>query len=84
MKIYYVKDTLSGQVVHCFLAENIEVANRTIRNMMDSLIKNNNVSAVSTFKDCWLYESEIDLSKKMIEIINLMPSDSVEKDEKKA
>ena len=81
MKIYYVKDTLSGQVVHCFLAENIEVANRTVRNMLDSLIKNNNVSAVSTFKDCWLFESEIDLSKKMIEIINLIPSDSV-KDEK--
>ena len=81
MKIYYVKDTLSGQVVHCFLAENIEVANRTVRNMLDSLMKNNNVSAVSTFKDCWLYESEIDLSKKMIEIINLIPSDLV-KDEK--
>ena len=81
MKIYYVKDTLSGQVVHCFLAENIEVANRTVRNMLDSLVKNNNVSAVSTFKDCWLYESEIDLSKKMIEIINLIPSDSA-KDEK--
>ena len=83
MKIYYVKDTLSGQVVHCFLAENIEVANRTVRNMMDSLIKNNNVAAVSTFKDCWLYESEIDLSKKMIEIINLIPSD-IKQDEKKA
>ena len=83
MKIYFVKDTLSGQVVHCFLAENIEVANRTVRNMMDSLIKNNNVAAVSTFKDCWLYESEIDLSKKMIEIINLMPTETV-KDEKKA
>ena len=74
---------MSGQVVHCFLAENIEVANRTVRNMMDSLIKNNNVAAVSTFKDCWLYESEIDLSKKMIEIINLIPSETV-KDEKKA
>ncbi len=82
MKIYFVKDTLSGQVVHCFLAENIEVANRTIRNMLDSLIKNNNVSAVSTFKDCWLYESEIDLSKKMIEIINLIPSESTKQDEK--
>ena len=83
MKIYYVKDTLSGQVVHCFLAENIEVANRTVRNMMDSLIKNNNVAAVSTFKDCWLYEAEIDLSKKMIEIINLIPTDPIQ-DEKKA
>ncbi len=51
--------------------------------MMDSLIKNNNVAAVSTFKDCWLYESEIDLSKKMIEIINLIPTETV-KDEKKA
>lgn len=82
MKIYYVKDTLSGSVVHCFLAENIEVANRTVRNMLDSLIKNNNVSAVSTFKDCWLYESEIDLSKKMIEIINLIPSEATKQDEK--
>lgn len=71
MKIYVLKDKMTGTLINCFMSENCESAMRTMRVMIDSYTANGNEPILAVIKDCDLFEVEFDGSKKIIEVSQL-------------
>lgn len=71
MKIYVLKDKLSNSIVNVFLGENIDVALRSVKSMIESFVNANNSGALIQLKDCDLHEINF-IENKIIEVKDLI------------
>lgn len=63
MKLYLIKDKVSGNIISTRTAENLDVFKRYLISNRIDLVKENNHSSLRLLKDCEVYEVLILLGK---------------------
>ena len=59
MKLYLIKDKISGNIISTRTAENLDVFKRYLISNRIDLVKENNHSSLRLLKDCIVYECTI-------------------------
>lgn len=74
MKLYLIKDKVSGNIISTRTAENLDVFKRYLISNRIDLVNANNHSSLRLLKDCVVYESPISNSVENSESVLVLGS----------